>query len=459
MKSPASTTPASAWRWLALACAGIVALSACGSGSDSDGDSTVPTATSGGDSEPLTEPDGTAATTPADSTDDTPALTTTLAPSEEADLPTAPPQEGDEVAPATTLAGPLPTPEIRLIGIGEFAAPVGVAQHPRDGRLFVVEQDGRVIAADDESSTEVLDISDRTEGGGEQGLLGLAFHPTEDLAYVNFTDLDGDTVIAEFTVDPSSAQFDVSSQREVIAVEQPFANHNGGSLEFGPDDLLYIGLGDGGAADDPLLAGLDLSTKLGKILRIDPIAAGDAPFTVPGDNPFVDVEGADPTIWSFGLRNPWRFSFDELTGDLWIADVGQNRFEEINRAPAVDGLDAGRGLSFGWSAFEASTRFDDTQPAEGHIAPVVEYDHDDGDCSVSGGVVARRSLVENLDGWYVYGDYCSGTIWGFDTTSPPGDPVVVELGSLPELTSIGLGPEGELYAVSNAGTVARVTNE
>ncbi len=459
---PDRPPPTAARRWLALACAGAVVLGACASEGDSDSEPETTTVTdladAGDDSEPLTPAgqDETPGTTPPGSDAGAPA--TTLAPSEEADLPTAPPRDGDEPAPVTTLAGPLPTPAIRLIGVGEFAAPVGVAQHPSDDRLFVVEQGGRVIAVDDESSTEVLDISDRTEGGGERGLLGLAFHPTEELAYVNFTDLDGNTVIAELAVDPASRQFDVASLRDVMTVEQPFPNHNGGAMVFGPDGLLYIGLGDGGSANDPLRAGLDLSTRLGKVLRIDPRAAGGEPFTVPDDNPFVGADGADPTIWSYGLRNPWRVSFDELTGDLWIADVGQNELEEVNRAPAVDGLDAGRGLSFGWSAFEASAPFNADQPADGHVAPVVEYRHEDGNCSVSGGVVARRSLVDDLDGWFVYGDYCSGTIWGFDPTSSPGDPVVVELGSLPELTSIGLGPEGELYAVSIAGTVARITN-
>ena len=172
----------------------------------------------------------------------------------------------------------------------------------------------------------------------------------------------------------------------------------------------------------------------GKLLRIDPTPTETDPFTVPADNPFVGVFGADPTIWAIGLRNPWRFSFDSLTGDLWIADVGQNRIEEIDMAPAVDGLDAGKGLNFGWSAFEGNDRFNGDQSPIGHTPPVVTYTHDDGNCSVSGGVVARNSTYPALNGWYLYGDYCSGRIWALDTTSvsagpdgPIGTPRVVQV--------------------------------
>ncbi|MEO1057086.1 MAG: PQQ-dependent sugar dehydrogenase, partial [Actinomycetota bacterium] len=251
--------------------------------------------------------------------------TTTILPSPNADLPTGP---SDDEDPPTT--GPLPEPSLALTEAGVFDRPIGIAARPLDQRVFVLEQAGRVIAVDDLSDEVVLDITERVTSGGEQGLLGLAFHPNADLAYVHFSGDDGETVIAEFAVDPVSAQFDTDSFREVLTVEQPFPNHNGGQLAFGSDDLLYIALGDGGSADDPLRASLDLSTPLGKILRIEPQEAGDDPFTVPADNPFVDVNGADPTIWSYGLRNPWRFSFDQRTGDLWIADVGQNHWEEID---------------------------------------------------------------------------------------------------------------------------------
>ncbi len=452
-----------ATRTLALiAPVALVALAACGASSSGDDPASAPTDPASAPTD-RAAPDASFGTIPsagdgepAPGSADGTGSTTSLVPSAEADLPTAPPSAAGEGGPSTTLpAGPLPIPAVQLIDIGAFDAPVGVAVRPLDPRLFVVEQAGRVLAVDDESATPVLDVTERTEASGEQGLLGLAFHPERDLAYVNYIDQDGDTVIAEFAVDPVSAAFDPGSFRQVMTVAQPFPNHNGGALVFGPDGMLYIGLGDGGAAADPLRAGLDLGTRLGKLLRIDPLEFGDEPFVVPADNPFVGVDGADPTIWSLGLRNPWRVSFDAATGDLWIADVGQNEFEEVNRAAADGGRDAGRGLSFGWSAFEADAPFNDDQDPTGHTPPVIVYSHVDGNCSVSGGTVVRGSRVTNLDGWYVYGDYCSGTIWGYDTTSAAGAPVVVELGLLPALTSVARGPNGELFAVSSDGTVAR----
>ena len=249
-----------------------------------------------------------------------------------------------------------------------------------------------MVAVTDLSSDVVLDISDLTDANGEQGLLGLAFHPTADLAYVDYTSNSGNTVVAEFAVDPITGVFDASSRREVLTVAQPYSNHNGGQLAFGPDQLLYIGLGDGGSGGDPGRRALDLGSRLGKILRIDPVAGGGEPFTVPADNPFVATAGADPTIWAYGLRNPWRFSFDGPTGDLWIADVGQNDWEEINRAVAAENrLDAGRGANFGWSAIEGFEPFNADQPSDGALDPLFVYDHRDGRCSVSGGAVARAA--------------------------------------------------------------------
>ncbi len=360
-------------------------------------------------------------------------------------------------APTTAVAGPLPTPAVSLYEIGSFDQPVQLTTRPGDATAYVVEQPGKVVAVTDLSSDVVLDISDLTDANGEQGLLGLAFHPTADLAYVDYTSTSGDTVVAEFAVDPTSGVFDPSSRREVLTVDQPYSNHNGGQLAFGPDQLLYIGLGDGGSGGDPGRRALDLGTRLGKILRIDPVADGDQPFTVPADNPFVDTDGADPTIWAYGLRNPWRFSFDAPTGDLWIADVGQGDWEEVNRARATaDRMDAARGANFGWSAMEGFERFNVDQSSDGALAPLFVYDHDDGRCSVSGGAVARGESVPDLQGWYVFGDYCTGQIWALDPTVPPGEPRVVEIARLDGLAAISQGPDGDLYAVSNAGTVARL---
>ena len=227
----------------------------------------------------------------------------------------------------------------------------------------------------------------------------MAFHPDGTKAYVNFTDNDGDTNVVEFAVDAAGG-FDRESLRTVLVVEQPYDNHNGGDLAFGPDGMLYVGLGDGGAGGDPERRALNLAEVLGKMLRIDPTTpSGDLGYTIPADNPFVGTEGARGEIWSIGLRNPWRYSFDPETGDLWIADVGQGSIEEINVAPATEGVDAGRGSNFGWSAFEGSQPFNDDVTAENHSGPIFEYSHSGGRCSISGGCApAVRAPVNWPDG-------------------------------------------------------------
>lgn len=426
---------------------------ACASESSSDDDTGSTAGTPPSIVPPRSDIAGTTTTTAAESGSGSPTPSTSLLPADDVDLPDAPPPS--TIGPSTTRPGPLPVPAIALAPVGTFDAPVEIEYRPFDDRLFVVEQPGRIVAVGDLSTEVVLDLRGQVSTGGEQGLLGLSFHPDVDLAYVNYTDRDGDTVIAEYAIDAATAEFDVASARTVLTIDQPFANHNGGELEFGPDGYLYIGTGDGGSGGDPLRTALALDSRLGKLLRIDPLATADAPFTVPEGNPFVDVEGADPTIWSTGLRNPWRFSFDPATGDLWIADVGQNDLEEIDVARATAGRGAGRGLSFGWSAFEGNARFNGDQPEAGHVPPVVTYSHDTGGCSVSGGAVSRGDQLPGLDGWYVYGDYCTGQIWGYDTTGV-GSPGVVELAELGGLAAIAAGPDGTLYAISNAGPVARI---
>ena len=431
-------------------------VAACGGGSESSGknppnDPTATFATVPEPEESSTESEDTGV-----AADESIATTLPeLAPSGGNDLPTGTPEELS-TAPATTIAtGPLPIPVVTLVDAGTFDTPVELFSRVGDPRHFVVEQNGRIIAADDLSAEVMLDITDLTAADGERGLLGAAFHPAQDLAYVHYTNGDGTTVVDEYAIDPVTAVFDPGSRREVLTVEQPFGNHNGGELAFGPDGFLYLGLGDGGSANDPERNSLALASRLGKILRIDPRESGNESFTIPADNPFIGVEGADPAIWALGLRNPWKFSFDTPTGDLWIADVGQGDLEEINYAPAIDGQGAGRGLSFGWSAFEGTARFNDDQDADGHTPPIVEYSHDDGDCSVSGGVVYRGEGIADLQGWFVYGDFCSGCIWGYDPTSQPGAPIIVELAQQPNLAAIAIGGEGDLFAVSNVGTVSR----
>lgn len=471
--------------------AGLLLVTACG-GSDSDTSDPAPDPASDpvvtteptGDPEPDattatddaadaandtgsdTEPD--TATTGSDAGSESASTTTVIEPDPSADLPTARP---DQTAPATTVPGPLPVPSIQLIPEAIYDQPLDTTIRPGDVRMIVMQKGGEVIAADAESSLTLFDIGDVAAAngvefradGGEQGLLGIAYHPVQPLVYAHFSGGDGETVVAEIATDEAGAVTDPSTYRELLRVIQPFSNHNGGELEFGPDGLLYLALGDGGSADDPERASLDLSTPLGSILRFDPTPSGDAPITVPADNPLVDVDGADPLIWAWGLRNPWKFSFDSVTGDLWIADVGQNEFEEINRAPADDaGLNAGRGLDFGWSAFEAYEPFNDDQSSPDHTPPVAAYSHSNGACSVSGGVVARDSSYADLNGWYVYGDFCSGQLWALDTTSIPADPspgsqpTIVEIGNVPGLTSVTAGPDGDIYAVSIVGDVFRL---
>ena len=295
---------------------------------------------------------------------------------------------------------------MQLTEIATFDAPLAVVSRAGSSRLHVVEQPGRIIGVELDGSdpSTVLDIGGDTVESGEQGLLGAAFSPDGDLLYIDYTDPSGTTHIDEYRMDGDTA--DAGSRREVLTVEQPFPNHNGGGLVFGPDGFLYIGLGDGGGGGDPLEAGQDRSQVLGSILRIDP--AGGDPYAVPTDNPFVDDGDSRPEIWISGVRNPWRFSFDSLTDDLWIGDVGQNEIEEITWLAAT-GDGAGRGANLGWNLVEGTQPFAGEAPAD-HSPPVFEYDHSAGDCSVTGGFAYRGPSIPDLRGAYVYGDFCVSEI-------------------------------------------------
>jgi glucose/arabinose dehydrogenase len=357
------------------------------------------------------------------------------------------------VAP-TRPASEVGDPQVEFATIAELNGPVDLAWRPGDPTLYVVGQVGIVTAVDAGSGAArtVLDISDLTDASGEQGLLGLDFHPAGDRAYVNYIDGNGDTVISEFAVG-ADGTFDRGSERVLMNVDQPYGNHNGGDLATGPDGMLYIGLGDGGSGGDPERRALDLGTLLGKISRIDPTPTGDLPYTVPPDNPFVGTEGALGEIWSIGLRNPWKFTFDPVTRDLWIADVGQNQFEEVDVVPApADGTVAGRGVSFGWSAYEGDTRFNTDQPAEGHVAPVLTYSHGADGCSISGGAPYRGAAIPDLWGGYVYSDYCSGKVWVLDLAGARN----LELGTVESVTAVVAGPDQELYVLSANGSVNRI---
>ncbi len=327
------------------------------------------------------------------------------------------------------------------------------------GRLFVIEQEGRIrVIRDGRLAAEpFLDLSARISSGGERGLLGLAFAPTfatDGRFYVDYTDSDGNTVVAELRApDPAADRADPASERVLLRIDQPYANHNGGGLAFGPDGMLWIATGDGGSAGDPHGNGQRLDTLLAKLLRIDPTAAGDAPYRIPPDNPFVGRSKARGEIWAYGLRNPWRFSFDRATHDLWIGDVGQNALEEVDHWPA--GSPAGP--NFGWNTMEAGACFKPAAGCDraGLVLPVVSYRHDAG-CSITGGYVYRGTTVPGLVGTYLYSDYCSGTIWGLDSGAARPEARVL-LQSRLAVSSFGEDDGGELYLTDiEGGRVLRV---
>lgn len=351
-----------------------------------------------------------------------------------------------------------------------------IVERPGDDHLYAVRQVGRVVQVDRPTLDDlnevgqlaqppagrealqdvVLDIVDMTQSEGEEGLVGLAFDPTGSLAYVHHSRaVDGHSSVAEYTVD-DDGMFDPASRRELFVVEQSSANHNAGQLLFGPDGYLYLAFGDGSPYADLDRKALNLESPLGKILRIDPTASADAPYSVPADNPLHPFPDADTRIWAWGLRNPFSFSFDAVTGDMWIADVGQAAFEEINFAPATDGRDAGRGRNFGWSAFEGPIPYNDDQSKADHTGPLITYAHEDyGDCgSVSDGLVVRNSAVESLNDWYTYGDWCSGIVWAYDPFQPDADPVVIA--NMPGFTQMLQTADGNLYASSQQGEIALV---
>lgn len=333
------------------------------------------------------------------------------------------------------------------------------------GRIFVVEQTGRIRIVKDGTlvGTPFIDISRSVSRGGEQGLLGLAFHPGHDTngkVYLSYTDLNGTSVIREYRVSSNADRVDGGSGRTLLRVRQPYENHNGGHIAFGPDGYLYIGLGDGGSAGDPGNRAQSRGTLLGKLLRIDVNRrTGSLQYGIPSTNPYVGRSGLDQ-IWAYGLRNPWRFSFDRATGDLWIGDVGQGRWEEIDRASASRGRNAGRGLNFGWRVMEGAHCY---RPSSGCVRtgktlPVTEYSHAGSRCSVTGGYVYRGTEYPDLVGAYLFGDYCSGEIWFVDRGAARGVSPTRALDTGAQITSFGEDETGELYLTDAGGTVYRVTD-
>jgi glucose/arabinose dehydrogenase len=345
-------------------------------------------------------------------------------------------------------------PPLALETVAEgLSAPIGIASAP-GGWLLVNEQAGQVIGVHPERGerTTALDIRDRVLGEGERGLLGLVLHPDwpeDGRAFVHYSDRDGNTVVSEFNggqEGDAAPILDPASEVMLLNVEQPFANHNGGQLAFGPDGFLWFGLGDGGSGGDPLGNGQDPSTLLGSILRLDVAEAGG--YAIPDDNPFADGSDGAPEVYLTGLRNPWRFSFDAETGALWIADVGQNAYEEINRIDP----EADAGANLGWNIMEASHCFADAPcSSDGLVLPVAEYGRDQG-CSVTGGHVYRGSAVEGLAGWYLFSDYCEGHLFGVHSETDGSDLAPRILGETGgSISSFGTDEAGDLYVTDIGG--------
>lgn len=350
---------------------------------------------------------------------------------------------------------------VALERIGEFDSPVFLAQAPGERALYVVEQEGRVVRLDSQGRRSVfLDVTGKVSCCGEQGLLSIAFAPDyrrTGRVYVDYTDRDGDSRVVEYRRSRRDAtRADPRTARVVLRVDQPYPNHNGGLVLFGPDDHLYVGLGDGGSAGDPDRTAQDLGSLLGKILRIDPRAAGGDPYRVPAGNPFTDREGARPEIYLYGLRNPWRFSFDSANDGLWIGDVGQDAQEEIDFVAA-----SGAGANLGWSAFEGTERFNSDQRASNALEPVLTYGRDRG-CSVTGGLVVRDRDLESLYGRYLYADFCEGQLRSFSAADALPGPVADDrpLGlQIPQLSSFAEDANGNVYAISLEGPVYRLEPE
>lgn len=363
------------------------------------------------------------------------------------------------LATGTTTTPPQPAVAITVQPIATgFDSPVDLASTSLlfDQRLFVVEQGGRIRIMRPSGQVLLLpflNISDRISTGGERGLLGLAFHPDyadNGYFYVNYTNLSGDTTISRFTVSATNRnRADVNSEEILLVVDQPFSNHNGGDLAFGPDGYLYIPLGDGGSAGDPQDNSQDLDSLLGKVLRLD--VDGGSPYAIPPDNPFVGLPGADE-IWAYGYRNPWRFSFDRLTGDMYIGDVGQGDWEEID----FEAAGSPGGGNYGWRCYEGNHPYNlsgcSPDPAD-YIFPIHEYSHAEG-CSVTGGYVYRGTRFPTLAGHYFFADYCTGSIWDLIPDGMGGWTLTAHGSLLGNPTTFGESSRGDLYvADASDGTV------
>jgi len=358
-------------------------------------------------------------------------------------------------------AEPMPPPPtasgVRLVEVASgLSQPVYVTSPAGDARLFVVEQTGRIRIVQNGAvlAAPFLDVTSKITSGGERGLLSVAFHPSyaqNGFFYVYYTDRNGDTRVERYHAAAGSNTADAASGQLVLSVAQPYANHNGGLLMFGPGGKLFVGLGDGGSGGDPQGNGQNPAALLGKILRLDVDAA--QPYAIPADNPFAGQAGKRGEIWITGVRNPWRYAFDREAGLLYVADVGQGQWEEIDVLPAGQG-----GQNLGWNLMEGMHCYGTGSCVQqGLTLPVAEYSHDDGSCSVTGGFVYRGSAIPAVRGHYFYSDYCKGWLRSFRWTgSAVADAHQWDVGDIGNVTSFGEDASREMYVTTSAGRVLKL---
>lgn len=439
----------------ALLCASTLLLAACGV-DDTAVDPNLSDAADGALTPVLPAPtDDAEATTTSDTS------VTTIQPTTDSSSTSSSSTAPSTVAAPETTATTLPTvPTIPTVPlerldldlelVATLSSPVGMASRPGSNDLFIIEQRGRIVrlpGGQAEGADTTLDIRGEVSLGNEQGLLGLAFSPDGQRLFINYTQPSGATVISSWGMEGDIV--DESSGAILLTIPQPQGNHNGGQLAFGPDGYLYIGMGDGGGGGDPGQHGQNPDTLLGSILRID--VDTDDGYLIPPDNPFID--GAAPEVFIWGIRNAWRFDFDDVTGDLWIGDVGQDRFEEVTVLRAADGASSGANL--GWNATEGAEPFRGGTIPDNHVAPVITYGHANGRCSLTAGEVYRGSTSPRLYGTYLYSDFCSGEIFGY-RVDDSGVPTRLDAPAVDQPSSFGTDADGEMYVLSRSGGVFRI---
>jgi glucose/arabinose dehydrogenase len=364
-------------------------------------------------------------------------------------------------APATV---PLAEVSLSTVEIGQFETPISIVSRTGDPALYVAERDGRVVpvTVDGESSNRtytaadspIVDISDQVTTEGERGLLDIEFSPDGSRLYLSYSQApDGESKVVSYDYDGTAV--DEGSRREILSIEDFASNHNGGDIEFGPDGFLWFAMGDGGGGGDPEQTAQDTERLLGKLMRIDPEGAtGAEPYAIPADNPFADGTAGRPEIWLYGVRNPWRIAFDPATADLWIGDVGQGSWEEIDFLPASGGT--GRGANLGWSEMEGAHSFQGgANPPDG-VLPIFEYPNPDGGCAITGGVVYRGPANPGLDGAYLFGDFCEPNLRAVRQSGGSVADERVFDAQVDSLVSFGVDNEGEVYAVSLDGPIYRL---